>query len=550
MHQTIAVYRKLWKQGKAADVPLVDKWGGWPNRGIAVLGDFSGIQSFVYRPAPGVGGAARRLRSRSFRVSAYTELIARWCLQQLSVSNPKLLYTAGGKFLIASEFFASWEGKVAQMQTEIDRWAWTNFGGELVFHLAAAPFNSGNVPHEALESALALRRRRPLAETLQSNGNWRDSEFIRPANPDYDNCQSCRITQPVARRTDGEALCEICAEDEVVGSKLPKSRFAILCKAQNGVIAALDLGIRLNEDASCSPGETVLSLENSLSGYQSWLLLRHVPTNDEGRALDFDEIATYAPGHRKWLGCLRIDADHIGRHFAELRGNPAKIWGLSRLLNDFFTSTAGQLLNNKFPMIYAVYGGGDDLFVIGPWTDTLDFALALREQLRTSVGEDLTFSAGLALAKPRDHILSMARNAAEMLEKAKQVPGYGRSTGRNQIRALGTTCHWEKFGEVLSCAKQVASWLKSGDLPRRFLHEVLELHDAWLAARRKDSGGDTAASVRYRPLLYYQIRRNLRSGPASEWAHSLLHPSCDWPWVGFIVRYAMLAAERDSHQEV
>jgi CRISPR-associated protein Csm1 len=542
----IATYHKLWKQGDKSRVPHIEGYGPWPDKGIAFLGDFSGIQGFVYRPAPGVGGAARRLRSRSFRVSAYTELIARWCLQQLSVSNPKLLYTAGGKFLIATEPFDSWQNKVAHMQAQIDEWAWTNFEGELVFHLAAAPFDSGKVPDEALFSALELRRRRPLAETLQSDGNWRESEFIRPTDSNDAKCQSCGITQRVAMRTDGETVCAICAADESIGSILPQSRFAILCKAQSGVISALDLAIRLDKDASSSPGQTVLSLGGSLRGYESWLLLRHVPTSDEGRTLDFDEIATYAPGRRKWLGCLRIDADHIGRHFAELKGDPARIWGLSRLLNDFFTSTAEQLLKNKFHTIYAVYGGGDDLFVIGPWTDTLDFALALQEQLRTSVGEDLTFSAGLALAKPRDHILSMARDAAEALEKAKLTSSYGSSTGRNQICALGTTCNWEKFAEVLSQAKQVASWVESGDLPMQFLHEVVKLYDAWWVSQRKDPSGHTAASVRYRPLLYYQICRNLKPGPARQWAHSLLHLPSDWPWAGFILRYAMLAADHKS----
>jgi hypothetical protein len=40
----------------------------WPQAGFAIEGDFSGIQKFVLRPVPGAGGAARRLRSRSFRL--------------------------------------------------------------------------------------------------------------------------------------------------------------------------------------------------------------------------------------------------------------------------------------------------------------------------------------------------------------------------------------------------------------------------------------------------------------------------------------------------
>jgi len=537
----IATYQNLWKQGGKARISLIEEYPGWPDKGIAILGDFSGIQNFVYRPTPGAGGAARRLRSRSFRVSAYTELIARWCLRQFSVSNPKLLYTAGGRFLIASEPFDSWEQRIAYMRCEVDAWAWANFEGELVFHLAAAPFDSARVPNESLNPALELSRKKPLSGALQSPGNWREPEFLRPASPDDARCDSCGVTQRVDRES---GVCPICSIDGVVGSRLPQTRFAKVVKAQDAVISALDLAIELNPQDAGSDDGILLSLGTPAKGSEPWFLLRHVPTDGAGHTLDFDQIAMKSPGSRKWLGCLRIDADNVGRHFADLRGDPARIWGLSRLLNQFFANTVESLLGEKFPNIYAVYGGGDDLFVIGPWTDTLEFANSLRERFRACAGEDLTFSAGLALAKPGEHILSMARRAAEELEKAKSSAAYGRSSGRNQIRALQTSCDWKEFPDLLSQAKRVVSWVESGDLPLRFLHRVLELHDAWLVAGARQAASETAASVRYRPLLYYQICRNLKRSGATDWAHSLLRFPSDWPWVGFIVRYAMLAARR------
>lgn len=62
----------IWENG-ATDTRSVTGFPEWPDPGGAVVGDFSGIQNFVYRPVPGVGGVARRLRSRSFRVSPYTQ---------------------------------------------------------------------------------------------------------------------------------------------------------------------------------------------------------------------------------------------------------------------------------------------------------------------------------------------------------------------------------------------------------------------------------------------------------------------------------------------
>ncbi len=536
----IDVYYKWWKQG-ANPALATQSFPGWPGKGIAVLGDFSGIQNFVYRPVPGAKGAARRLRSRSFHVSAYTELVARWCLGQLAASRAKLLYSAGGRFLAVTEPFADWQQKIAGLQAEIDAWAWVNFEGELSFHLAAVCFQSGRIPSEALSAGLQRNRGRALQGVLHDGKNWRESEFVRSARPGEDRCDSCAATQAVELQADGARICKSCSVDESVGSRLPKARCARFVSGVPALVTALHIGLELENQTPAVTDKTVLALGAGATGLQPWLLLRHTPTRD-GNALDFEEIAQLAPGHRKWLGCLRIDADNVGRSFAGLNGDPARVWGLSQLLHHFFAGTAEQLLEEKFPSIYAVYGGGDDLFVIGPWTEALDFACELRAQLRAVVGDDLTFSAGLSLAKPKEHILSMARQAGDELEKAK--------TRRNQIRALDTSCDWDTFSRISGQAKQVARWLQAGDIPSRFLHQALALHRAWEMSRKSKEKYPGLGLVRYRPLLYYQICRNLKpQSPSAQWAHSLLQPSSDWPWMAFIARYALLAADGESQEE-
>jgi CRISPR-associated protein Csm1 len=218
------------------------------------------------------------------------------------------------------------------------------------------------------------------------------------------------------------------------------------------------------------------------------------------------------------------------------------------LLHLFFSSEANELLRSQFSNIYTVFGGGDDLFVIGPWHEVLEFAFSLRLKFRALTNDALTFSAGMSLAKPRDHILTKAREAGDELETAKEQPAYGRHCGRDQIRALGVTCAWDDFARLLNQAKQVTAWLESREIPSRFLHQALELHHHWAEGRRKFPERDAANSVRYHPLLYYQILRNIKPGPASQWAHSLLHPPCDWPWADFIFRYAMLASKQGQEE--
>ena len=529
----------LWRDargGTPTDFP------GWPERGIALIGDFSGIQSFVFRPVPGAGGAARRLRARSFRVSAYTELAARLCLSRLRGYDPKVLYSGGGRFLIGLESGSDWRTTIDNLQREIDSWAWGLFEGELVFHLAAAPFDSGRIPWDALYESLQARRAQPLRAALAPGGRWETHEFYRRAKAGEARCDACSVTGSVHAAGDGGVICALCDQDEQIGRKVVRSRLARLTTRGPSDLGFAGLGMELCDERK-GAAQAWLDMEGGANAPDAWPLLRHAPTGENG-PLDFGKIADLSAGARKWLGYLRVDVDRAGKAFADLAGDPLRTWALSRLLHVFFTCETNQLLRSRFSNTYAVFGGGDDLFVVGPWNEVLDLALSLRLKFRELTNNALTFSAGLSLARPRDHILTKAREAGYELEVAKERPALGRHCGRDQIRGLGVTCAWDEIGRLLGTAKQAARWMESGEMPSRFLHQALELHQAWAEARRRFPDSETGISARYGPLLYYQIRRNVKPGPAKQWADSLTGPRSDWPRADFVLRYAMLASKR------
>jgi CRISPR-associated protein Cas10/Csm1 subtype III-A len=428
------------------------------------------------------------------------------------------------------------------MQKQIDDWAWENFQGELVFHLAGAEFSSGKIPRAELDGALEARRNRPLAETLLNDKRWNSSLFFHAAGAADARCEACGMTEGVTRNSDGEDICNACSADEQRGFDLARATFARISKQAVGELTALGTSLHLHQERKGYEDDTWLSFGGREPGTGPWSLLRHLPRDSNGNPLDFDQIAEHATGSRKWLGYLRIDVDRAGHEFRRLDGDPLRTWALSHLLNEFFAKEANDLLDKpQYQNIYAVYGGGDDLFVIGPWTDALHYADTLRSMLTMVVGEGLTFSAGLALAKPRGHILSQAEFAHELLDHAKNHLSYGRDCGRDQIAALGVIADWRTFTSLLSTAKQVTKWVKDCQIRSGFLHQVLQFHHTWKGSREKWGDRKTFNSVRFRPLLYYQIQRNLKPGPAREWAQTLLASPSQWPWVDFIVRYAMLA---------
>jgi len=147
----------------------------------------------------------------------------------------------------------------------------------------------------------------------------------------------------------------------------------------------------------------------------------------------FEFIAYLSDGDKK-LSYMKLDVDNLGLIFIKgLKELPygeksielytmSRIATLSRMLDLFFSGYINALLKEFKPPIegidsalYTVFAGGDDLWIIGPWDKTVEFALVLREQFYnyTCQNPDLGTSATLSFFKHSYPI----RLAAEILEK-------------------------------------------------------------------------------------------------------------------------------------
>jgi len=475
----------------------------WPSAGLAIEGDFSGIQRFVLRPVPGAGGAARRLRARSFRVLALTRLVAHSIENAFADIGAHLYYSAGGRFLVVGRPCSGWQERLAAFQATLDQDLLTQHRGELAFHLAGAEFNDGRVPRAALADSMARRKLAPLAGALRSGAKWSTDRFF--FLPDRaERCDGCAGTDRT--RQDGdEKLCPSCIDDRDLGGKLLGRGIHSLVEASNGPLRILG--------KSWTTGEGGRLRIPSMS---------HVPMHN-GQLATFEQLAAKARG-RPYLAYLRIDADRIGAAFAELKDNAAQIWGLSRLLDSTFSSMVNELLLTRFQNVYPVYGGGDDLFVIGPWQEVLAFASSLRSEFRRISDGRLTFSAGVSLAKKKQHILTKSDEAEHALNAHAKAE-------RDSIHALGATMRWPQYEKALKAGQELAELHAGRKLRSAVLKDILELHARWKA-------GD----ARWHSLLHYQAERNLKEAPEARdfVQRTFLRPGDVWPQADFAVRYAML----------
>jgi len=471
----------------------------WPVTGVAIEGDFSGIQRFVSRPVPGASGAARRLRARSFRVLALTRLVSAEIVGGFRDSAARQFYSAGGRFLLVMQPCSDWQPRFASIQQRIDSAFLDDYRGELVFHLAGAEFGDGKIPVAKLAAAMAQRRCTPLREVLCSNQRWQSSQFVFPAAA-HGKCEGCGATAKLVR----DELCQTCLDDRTLGAHLLTTD-ASLTKSPTGTIRFLGD----NWDLSSNGSVSIPSLS-------------HLPL-ERGQLATFENLAARALG-RPYLAYLRIDADKIGEQFRLLAADPRRTWGLSSLLDRAFSQSVSRLIQSKFPNLYPVYGGGDDLFIIGPWNDVLDFAQAWHSEFQIITGGKLTFSAGVALAKPRQHILTKSDEAEHLLNAFAK-------TGRDSIHALGQTLTWAEYTKALDLGKQLAQMHAGKQIKSAILRNILDLRE------RCDKGDE-----RWHSLLFYQVERNLEGNPRDLIKRSFLNPGDLWKSAAFIVRYTILRA--------
>jgi CRISPR-associated protein Csm1 len=228
---------------------------------------------------------------------------------------------------------------------------------------------------------------------------------------------------------------------------------------------------------------------------------------------------------RDLLGILKADVDFLGRIFAEGLGtdrSPARVAQLSRLMDGYFAERLPWLLAHKFPAAYTVYAGGDDFLLVLPWRFALPCALRLREDFEHFAGgnPNLTLSAGVAFAHPKQPLALVVEEAEEALSEAKAAgrnrlgvlanPGpdvlrviQAKAAGRNRRGVLGRTLDWEKLRVTLDLAERLNARVREQLLPPTFLHRM-----AWFAARRAraEEAGEVRAADWNAKWRYQQAR--------------------------------------------
>jgi hypothetical protein len=546
---------------------------------LAVLGEFSGIQHYVLKPSPGAG-SARRLRARSFRVRAFTCLVAREIRRRCGETFAEASLSGEG-FLMAGRANEGAERALSAYQAELDRWSLSELGGDLVFHLAAVRCDTSDagMAQAALQNRLAHRKLRPLEGALVAGARWNGAAFRAVwGDPHAKLCAGCGAT---VGDVSGGSLCDSCIDDDELGKLLPACNFGHWVDPDHATVHVPGQGLALSTADLSMSGSGDLDLTTA-----DWAILRHLPHGD------FGALAARSPGRRKLLGYLAIgveavagalapEAETVTSAVAERVVEPSNVDAAPADVTAEADSTAGDasvnsketaeapapaiaspaeevpakasapppdsvaahahsLIATGFPDVYPILGDRDTLLACGPWDQVLRLALQLRHDFRDAVREEgtrLAFSAGLALEHPQSNLRSAVDHARAELARAQSNDPEG-SRVAGWISVFGEVLDWKAAKDVADRGFEMASWLKEDRMGSSALRRIGELHR--LSHGNQSTPGANHWKLRYLPLLIWQARdadRLLR--------RKILRLAADpdlWENTGLVTELAFLAA--------
>ncbi|RMG43133.1 MAG: hypothetical protein D6719_04365, partial [Candidatus Dadabacteria bacterium] len=217
------------------------------------------------------------------------------------------------------------------------------------------------------------------------------------------------------------------------------------------------------------------------------------------------------------LGVLKADVDDLGFHMecgiAPEDYSIGRVATLSRFINNFFALYLPDLLNSdpRFNKIYTVFGGGDDLFLIGPWPAVIDLGEHLYQSFSEYVcaNDKLHFSAGITLHHDKTPIEQLAREAEHALEQAKE------HKGKNALSLFASVVSWDEVSKLRREGKRLLDYLESEVISHGYLYSLnnyllMAEEEARLLSDHKEGIPlKNLRSLRWRALLAYSSARNV-----------------------------------------
>lgn len=396
--------------------------------------DFSGIQSFIYQIS--TKSALRMLRSRSFYLELVMEHLIDELLAACGLTRANCIYAGGGHAYVLLPNTEQAKDAVNTFDQNVNAWLREQFGISLYLACAAQPCSPGALFGSAGQEAYSDVFRALSKELGRRKLRRCDAAALRRLNSASAGGRECEICGRVAQNG---ALCSWCESFAALGGLLTKPHllFAVAGSKLQGSKLTLPLPAAFGPRYACllsqSDAHLLAGGENVLRWYckngleEGFETCRRLWVGDHCPEPMLEALCEKAKGISR-LGVFRADVDDLGasfisgfREYTSLLRTAA----FSRCVSLFFKRYINQILDKSSSGrgVLVVYSGGDDLFLVGAWSELLFAAQELQAAFARYTGGALTFSGGFGLYNDHYPLARAAQEVAELEELAKKAPG-------------------------------------------------------------------------------------------------------------------------------
>lgn len=495
---------------------------------LTINGDISGIQNFIYKissPAEAQSGMNRRLRGRSLFLTLLNESIAKLIVDKLGLTQANIIFCGGGKFTIIAPNTEKAIHSLDRIKNSINKYFIDKFNAELYLSLVWHETN-GDDFNEFRDVLNSLNKKIRDDKEHKFLGNLED---IFKLEDEVKGKYSCPVCGNIGEH---EGVCMECESHEELGGAVANSRYMVQCITDTNhpdfSIYFEEMGIGYIFTNSLNQLEkysdefkhlTVSKLNNTdfldsdinrdNVSFSFSFLANNIPKHSK-YPLYFEHLSKIAKGANK-LGVLKMDVDDLGLIFSEGLSEDVSISRISTLSSqlDLFFSGFINIIAKDFKVyedgneesaislelqdedktpfnvyrdgegevstIHINYAGGDDLLVLGPYDDIIEFAGKINEKFKkwTCYNLSINLSGGISIVGSKFPVGKAAILADEHLEVSK-------SCGKNKITLFNSITSLEEnennsYYALMDFGKDLERYCSEGKISKGFVYTMLQL---------------------------------------------------------------------------
>lgn len=504
-----------------------------------INGDISGIQDFIYKissPDDAQSGMNKRLRGRSLYLTLLNESIADNFINQLDLDSSNIIFCGGGRFTILAPNTPKTDKIIEKINLDVNKYFINHFNAELYLALESISVSGEDLQNfdvviKKLNNLINNNKKQKFSNLLEDIFDFNEVVNYKLCpicgNPIEDVCDDCNNHEYLGQQiANAEFLIKYYGNNNLGGFKFFDTNY-IFENSKDNVIKLLNsnpeikfIVYKLNDSDFLN---LVSNTNNKNVSFDFKVLGNNVPTiKTKNKTLFFNHLAEISKGSNK-LGILKMDVDNLGLIFSSgfkdsENVSISRISSLSFYLDLFFSGYINKIasrfkvysnscgydslfkkieldfifdkqyiykpINNDIPKecedysvstIHINYSGGDDLLVLGPYDDIIEFSQQFRNEFKkwTACNDSINISGGIFICGSKFPIGKAANLADDELDRSKKC-------GRNKITLFNEVLSWDSngiekgFDELFDFAKYLESKVGHG-ISKNFVYSLLNI---------------------------------------------------------------------------